>query len=280
MGLDVTQPGVLRGRVPANKGKRYAAQVLTPDEIRAFLDQGLGGRSNLRDPRGVSPLLPELEPSIATDRMDGTPSEWMVDNPPGWCTIQGMDLSTPLASVVGDARGRLLEAIVRSDRPRSIREWSRRAGVNHAHARSLLREFEDMGLVSSEQVGATTVVVAVPESALRQRLQGLFFVERDIIEAARQGAQSAPPGVTVTLFGSVARESARAGSDVDLCVVAPTDSAIEEWVRAYVEKVQEVSCLPVNLLRFTPTEWDDAVANGERIVDEILRDRVELQGTS
>ncbi len=240
----------------------------------------MDGHSRLRGRRCKNLLLVDLEPSLATDQMDGTPSEWMVDKPTGWCTIQKMDLSTPLASVVGDARGRLLEAIVRSDRPRSIREWSRRAGVNHAHAASLLREFEDMGIVSSEQVGATTVVVAVPESALRQRLQGLFFVERDIIEAARQGAQSAPPGVTVTLFGSVARESARAGSDVDLCVVAPTDSAIEEWVRAYVEKVQEVSCLPVNLLRFTPTEWDDAVANGERIVDEIRRDRVELNGRS
>lgn len=220
----------------------------------------------------------DLEPSIAIDRMDGTPSERMVDNPIGWCTIQSMDLSTPLASVVGDARGRLLEAVVRSDRPRSIREWSRRAGVNHAHARALLDEFEDMGLVSSEQVGATTVVVAVPESALRRRLQGMFSVGQDIVEAARQGAQSAPPGVTVMLFGSLARESVREGSDVDLCVLAPTEPTTEEWVRAYVEKLQAVSCLPVNVLRFTPTEWAEAAAIGERIVDEIGRDGVELTG--
>ncbi|MEA3503204.1 MAG: nucleotidyltransferase domain-containing protein [Actinomycetota bacterium] len=189
-----------------------------------------------------------------------------------------MDLSTPLASVVGDARGRLLEAVVRSDRPRSIREWSRRAGVNHAHARTLLREFEGMGLVSSVQVGASTVVVAVPESALRQRLQGLFSVAQDIVEAARQGAQSAPPGVVVRLFGSLARESVREGSDVDLCILAPIEPATEEWIRSYIEKLQAVSCLPVNLLRFTPIEWDDAAVNGERIVDEIRRDGVELTG--
>ncbi len=35
--VDVTQPGVLRGRVPANKGMRYPAEVLTPDEVRALL---------------------------------------------------------------------------------------------------------------------------------------------------------------------------------------------------------------------------------------------------
>ncbi len=189
-----------------------------------------------------------------------------------------MDLNTPLASVVGDARGRLLEAVVRSDRPRSIREWSRRAGVNHAHARSLLGEFEDMGLVSLERVGASTVVVAVPESALRKRLRGLFSVAQDIVDAARQGARSAPQGVTMTLFGSLARESVREGSDVDLCVVAPAEPVNEQWIRAYVDKLQAVSCLPVSLLRFTPTEWDDAVANGERIVDEIRRDGLDLTG--
>ncbi len=189
-----------------------------------------------------------------------------------------MNLSTPLASVVGDARGRLLEAVVRSDRPHSIRGWSRRAGVNHAHARSLLAEFEDMGLVSSEQVGASTVVVAVPNNALRRRLQGLFSVAQDIVEAARQGAQSAPAGVTVTLFGSLARESVRMGSDVDLCVVAPTDPATEEWIRSYVEMLQAVSCLPVNVLRFTPTDWDEASANGEHIVDAIRLDAVVLTG--
>jgi site-specific recombinase XerD len=37
--VDITQSGVLRGRVPANKGKRYPAEVLTPDEARALLAQ-------------------------------------------------------------------------------------------------------------------------------------------------------------------------------------------------------------------------------------------------
>ncbi|MEA3503350.1 MAG: tyrosine-type recombinase/integrase [Actinomycetota bacterium] len=36
---DVTQPGVLRGRVPANRGMRYPAEVLTPDEVRALMAQ-------------------------------------------------------------------------------------------------------------------------------------------------------------------------------------------------------------------------------------------------
>ncbi len=30
--VDITQPGYFRGRAPANKGKTYPAEVLTPDE--------------------------------------------------------------------------------------------------------------------------------------------------------------------------------------------------------------------------------------------------------
>ena len=33
----VTDPGYHRGREPANKGKRYPPEVLTPDEVRALL---------------------------------------------------------------------------------------------------------------------------------------------------------------------------------------------------------------------------------------------------
>ena len=39
MGSSVTQPGYHKGRVPANKGRRYPAEVLTADEVRALLAQ-------------------------------------------------------------------------------------------------------------------------------------------------------------------------------------------------------------------------------------------------
>ena len=39
MGSHVTQPGYHKGRTPANKGQKYPAEVLTPDEVRALLAQ-------------------------------------------------------------------------------------------------------------------------------------------------------------------------------------------------------------------------------------------------
>jgi site-specific recombinase XerD len=37
--VDVTRPGHHRGRIPANKGKTYPAEILTTDEVRALLGQ-------------------------------------------------------------------------------------------------------------------------------------------------------------------------------------------------------------------------------------------------
>lgn len=199
-----------------------------------------------------------------------------MQHPYGWYIIHNMNLSTPIASVVGGARGRLLEAVVRSERPRSVREWARRAEVNHSHAQALLREFEGMGLVRSVHVGGSTVVTAVPASALRLRLQGLLSVAQDIVDVARSEAQTAPTRVTVTLFGSLARSAVKAGSDADLCVIAPDDPTANDWVHSYVARLQDVSCLEVSVLRFTPAEWNAAVAAGEQIVDEIRRDGIEM----
>jgi len=187
-----------------------------------------------------------------------------------------MNLGSPISALVGDARGKLLETVVRTDRPYSIREWARRSGIGHYQANVLLGEFEEMGLVQSFVAGRSHVFTAIPASALRKRLRGLFDIRDDIVEAARHRAVDAPVGVTVTLFGSLARDELRGSSDVDLCIVSSRVSSVEEWIDAYVADVRQVSGLPVNLLRFDEDEWKDAVDAGERIVPEIHRDGIVL----
>ena len=39
MGPQITDPGYRRGQSPANKGKSYPAEVLTPEEVRSMLAQ-------------------------------------------------------------------------------------------------------------------------------------------------------------------------------------------------------------------------------------------------
>lgn len=187
-----------------------------------------------------------------------------------------VDIGSPISALVGGARGKLLEALVRSDRSYSIREWARRSGIGHYQAKVLLDEFAKMGLVQSIVAGRSHVFTAVPESALRRRLQGLFDIRDDIVASARQRAFDAPDGVTVILFGSVARDQPKGSSDVDICIVGPRLALVEDWVDSYVATTRRVSGLPVNILRFDDAEWKDAVHAGERVVLEIEKDGIVL----
>jgi len=183
-----------------------------------------------------------------------------------------------IISTVGDARGRLLEAVVRSDRSRTTREWARRSDVSQPQAGELLRQFEELGLVESAIAGRSHMYTAIQESVLRRRLQALLGLRDDIVESATERAVNAPPDVRVVLFGSLARNDPRDASDVDLCVVAPHSEGVDVWIDEYVSHLGRVSGLAVNVLRFDGVEWTDALGNGERVALDIARDGIVLTG--
>ncbi len=191
-----------------------------------------------------------------------------------------MNIAHPIISAVGDARGRLLEAVVRSDRSRTTREWARRSDVSQPQAGELLRQFEKLGLVECVVAGRSHMYTAIQESVLRRRLRTLLCLRDDIIESAIGRAVDAPADVRVVLFGSLARNDPREASDVDLCVVAPDSEEVDAWIEEYVSGLGRVSGLAVNVLRFEIVEWDNALDNRERVALDIVRDGILLTGES
>lgn len=188
-----------------------------------------------------------------------------------------MDIAHPIAELVGEARGRLLESVVRSDRPDTIRGWSRRAEMTHPQAGVLLSEFEQMGLVESEQVGRSTSYRPIEESLIRRRLRSLLLLRDEIVSYAREQAAEAPAGTRVVLFGSIARNSPHDASDLDICVIADSSVQVDDWLVKYESSLERASSLVVNMLRFTPTEWVEAAARGEAIAKDVARDGIVLQ---
>jgi hypothetical protein len=181
-----------------------------------------------------------------------------------------IDPSKAISQLVGGARGRLLEAIARMGRPFSIRQWAERAEIDHKGAASLLREFEALGLVRSEKVGSSISYKPVADNALLGLLRRMLMFDKEIQAALEQRAEGAPEGVTLGIFGSFAAGRAKEGSDLDvLVIVDPEDSEAVEWVNEFVGFAQRASGMPVNPLRFTPKEWESAVAEDALIVATI-----------
>lgn len=186
-----------------------------------------------------------------------------------------IDYRHPVRDIVTGARGKILEAIIRTDKTYPVRQWARRADVSHVQAGKLLQEFVDIGIVKREQRGRNLEYTPNRNSLLLQRLGGLDTVATDLIPKARDLLHG-PPESIVGVFGSVARDALHPGSDLDVFVI---DEAVGPWLETWREEVEEAIDIPVNVLTFTPDEWRAAADNSERIVAEIQRDAIMLHGS-
>lgn len=186
-----------------------------------------------------------------------------------------IDYRHPIQQIVTGARGKILEAIIRTHNTYPVRQWARRSDVSHVQAGKLLQEFADMGLVRSEPRGRNVEYTPITENLLYRQLAALDTVALEMTTVARD-VLDAPEDSIVGIFGSVARDSFGPGSDLDAFVIGDSNGTwIYEWQTAVETRIGTA----VNVLSFTPTEWTEAEQNGERIVAEIRRDGVLLQGS-
>ena len=186
-----------------------------------------------------------------------------------------IDYRHPIQQIVTGARGKVLEAIIRTHNTYPVRQWARRADISHVQAGKLLQEFADMGLVRSEARGRNVEFTPMTESLLYRQLTALDTVALEVTPAARD-LLNAPGDSIGGIFGSVARGSLGPGSDLDAFVIGdPKGPWVYEWQTALETRIG----ISVNVLAFTANEWAEADQNDERIVAEIRRDSVLLQGS-
>jgi predicted nucleotidyltransferase len=186
-----------------------------------------------------------------------------------------IDYRHPIRDIVTGARGKILEAIIRTDKTYPVRQWARRAGVSHVQAGKLLQEFADLGIVNQEQRGRNLEYTPNRNSLLHGHLSELDMIATDLIPKARD-LLHAPADSIIGVFGSVARDALHPGSDLDVFVI---HEEAGPWIDAWRAEVEEAIEIPVNVLTFTPEEWGAAEDNAEGIVTEIQSDAIMLHGS-
>lgn len=79
----------------------------------------------------------------------------------------------------------------------------------------------------------------------------------------------------ILLFGSQAKGTARADSDVDLCVVASTANKRKLLTELYLNV--DFEC-PVDFLLYTPEEWASSVIDSHSFAYKLHHEGVQLYG--
>ena len=198
-------------------------------------------------------------------------------------------LRHPLDSVLGSVtKVRLLRALLPLERPVSLREAARLAGVSPAAASGALDELAALQIVDRREATSQHLYTVNRANRLTDALAGLFAAEEErretLMDALRsdvEGGQPRPSVEAAALFGSAARGDDRPDSDLDLLVIAegPGD---EEAVWAHLVEVKEryrrefgVKLSPVVL---TLERLRERARDGDPLIDNVVEDGIKLTG--
>ena len=96
-------------------------------------------------------------------------------------------------------------------------------------------------------------------------------IRRELLRFVEELKEKLPVS-RVYLFGSFARGNVHEGSDIDLLIVGD----FPERVFTQIERVLELTDLPIEPLVYTPAEFEELVRAGNPFILRVLREGKEL----
>ncbi|HEV7951276.1 MAG TPA: nucleotidyltransferase domain-containing protein [Glaciihabitans sp.] len=141
-----------------------------------------------------------------------------------------MDLSAPLASFLNGLDAVALRVVARAGSELTGRQIARLAGTGTpANVRLSLLRLVDIGLVIAAPAPHATMYSANRSHILWPAVEIALNARQELLRrVAAFAGSSAPVGVTIALYGSVARGDSTKASDVDLLVVFPDEVALDD----------------------------------------------------
>lgn len=167
----------------------------------------------------------------------------------------------------------LIRALVLNpDRSFSVNDLVRVGGGSRSAAATIIERFTKSSLLTERRVGNQRRLQFNLDWPLAQELRQMFIKSFGVSEPIRTALTSLADGIELAfVFGSVAKGTDHAGSDIDLMVVG--DVSTLELLKA-LEPLKDELNRPVNFNLYSPVEWarmqsDPVVAsimNGPRVI--------------
>jgi predicted nucleotidyltransferase/biotin operon repressor len=151
------------------------------------------------------------------------------------------------AAFGSESRIRILRLLAGSPlKPRTERDIAKAIGMSPNAVNRAIRTLRDAGLITVERLGNAHAVRLRADEAFLTMLRRVFATEDEWwSEAVKTIERSVPTDAACYLFGSSARGTAHADSDVDLLVVAKDRKRASEAALAIQSKLHDA--LPVRL---------------------------------
>jgi len=189
-----------------------------------------------------------------------------------------MNLSAPLGDIASGARGALLQALTRLERPVTRRQLTATAGVNAGHGSSVIEGLISSGLVTEMLVGRASLVALNRDHLAAPGLVALAGLRGELIRRLRERMTEWPDLSGAWLFGSVARGQSRSDSDIDIAIVA-TDLESSDLHQRLTRLHADVTTWTGNelqLVEHSPSSWVALRASRNPLIEQIRTDGIPL----
>jgi predicted nucleotidyltransferase len=197
-------------------------------------------------------------------------------------------LNRSLDNILGQSsKVKILRFLVKSQAQLNGREIAKNVGLSHVKAHGALRDLTRQGVVNMRSVGRSLVYWLNEE----------HFLVKDIIRPAFEKEETAFRQVaniilskikplrplSIILFGSFAKGSASADSDIDVVIVYPNNTNKEKMVNALIDAEEKITLLFGNHLASTPLkveEFQDKLKREDKFIHEVIRTGKVIYGRS
>jgi len=172
-----------------------------------------------------------------------------------------------MAELVGGmARFRALRCLFEDPaREFGTRELAFAAGIDPGNASRWLRRWTEVGLVERRDERGTPLFKAAGDPALHP-LAELMQQASHGTEVLRARVESLDAVRAAAIYGSAARAESGRDSDIDLLLITTLPQL---KAQALFKPVGRELRRPVNVLAYTPVEWQKANVSGDAFVREI-----------
>lgn len=195
-----------------------------------------------------------------------------------------MDALRPVQALIPGVRGKILEVLANTEEPITITSLARMAGVSTSQAARAVRPLDAAGMIQRRDVPPSSLISLRRENFVSRLVMDLTTLHHDAIAAMREAARTLSPApASLILFGSFARGTAIATSDLDVLAVrartvAAGDDAWTDTLGRWTDLARAITGNSVNLIEVGQSEVRALVRRPRPLWREILRDGITLVG--
>lgn len=133
-----------------------------------------------------------------------------------------------------------------------------------------LKKLEKAGILNSKGEANIKFYTLNKVNPIYPEIKSIILKTEAIGETLRKSLKNLKNIQCAFIYGSVAKDDERAGSDIDICIIGKVDLRSLSKVTAYLEKKLKRE---ISVITFSPEEWEKAINEKKAFAMDILRNK-------